>query len=45
MRVWFLLLVCVATINTQELNLFGIGRASQRLYLAEVIINSIKVYL
>ncbi len=45
MRIWFLLFVCFATRNAQELSLFGIGRASQRLFLAEVIINLITVYL
>jgi hypothetical protein len=37
---WFLLLVCVLTTNAQEVVTFGTGLSSNRLYLAEVIINN-----
>jgi hypothetical protein len=43
MHAWFLLFFCVATTNAQEWNTFGIGRSSQRLYLAEVIIHLIQI--
>jgi hypothetical protein len=35
--------VCVVTTKAQDLNTFGIGLSSQRLYLAEVIIHLIEI--
>jgi len=45
MQVWFLLCLCATIAQAQKLITFGIGRASNRLYLAEVSITLIIVYL
>jgi hypothetical protein len=45
MRGWFLLFLCVVTTHAQELNTFGTGLSSQRLYLAEVSIDFIRLFL
>jgi hypothetical protein len=45
MKAWFLLCLCATIAQAQKLITFGIGRASNRLYLAEVSIILITVYL
>jgi hypothetical protein len=45
MQVWFLLFLCVTITQAQKLITFGIGRSGNRLYLAEVSITLITVYL
>jgi len=45
MQVWFLLCVCLTIAQAQDQITFGVGRASSQLYLNEVCIVLVSVYL